>query len=67
MPLPPSSSEPRPRGAPKGSRNAAKGDEPRDTPLSARLPASVVSRYHAAARAAGLSLADYLIRRAPPI
>jgi hypothetical protein len=63
--MPTSPPKPASRGAPLGSRNAAKGDEPRDTPLSARLPASVVARYKSAAESAHLSLADYLIKRAP--
>lgn len=53
------------RGAPRGNANAAKGDEPRDTAFSHRLPASIVARYKAAAERAGISVPDYLIKRAP--
>lgn len=49
----------------RGKRNAAKGDEPRDTPFNHRLPASIVERWKAEADRLGISVPDLLIRRAP--
>lgn len=53
------------RGAPKGSRNAAKGAAPRDGRIAQRVPAAIQRRWEAAARAAGKTVADLLIERAP--
>lgn len=59
--------EPPRRGAPRGNANAAKGDEPRTTPFNHRLPASIVERWKAAAKARGISVPDLLIERAPSL
>lgn len=48
-----------------GKRNAAKGDEPRDTPFNHRLPKSIVDRWKDEARRLRISVPDLLIRRAP--
>lgn len=53
------------RGAPKGSRNAAKGDEPRTGRIAQRVPPSIQLRWEEAAKAAGKTVADLLIERAP--
>lgn len=49
----------------RGKRNAAKGDEPRDTPFNHRLPKSIVERWKAEADRLRISVPDLLIRRAP--
>jgi hypothetical protein len=53
------------RGAPRGSRNAAKGPAPRVGRIAQRVPLAIQERWEAAASAAGCTVADLLIERAP--